>query len=149
LIREPRGKDPFNKQPTQVWGVSINSTTMAGIEKNGLQQQLHGITGPQMLTDPPHDHKIDEILFPHSRPITRTGLPSAPKWKLLSVKTGNGTPSTRRGICLPAGTSHCPVYMKKVDKRVYWGHIVPEYAYGYVGCRDTGSGVVRATIQRI
>jgi hypothetical protein len=130
VIREPRGKDP-SSTPNQVWGVSINDRIMANIEKMECNSNCMSITGPQMLSDPPHDHTIDEILF--LIPADYRNWPDLGGEVEIAVGEDweRQTINTAAVICLPKGTSHCPVYMKKVNKPFYWGHIVPEYSYGY------------------
>ncbi len=130
VVREPRGQDPFNT-PTQVWGVSINEKTLATVGKIECNSNCMGITGTQMLTDPPHDHKFDEILFLIPADYKNWPELGAEMEIAIGSEWERHTITTAAVICLPAGTSHCPVYMKKVDKPFYWGHIVPEYAYGY------------------
>jgi hypothetical protein len=130
VIREPRGKDPMNS-PKQVWGVSINEKTMANIEKIECNSNCMSITGAQMLADPPHNHTIDEILF--LIPADYTHWPDLGGEVDIAIgeEWERHTINTAAVLCLPKGTYHCPVYMRKVDKPFYWGHIVPEYSYGY------------------
>jgi hypothetical protein len=130
VIREPRGKDPLNS-PKQVWGVSINDKIMKNVGKMECNSNCMGITGSQMLSDPPHNHTIDEILF--LIPADYKNWPDLGGEMEIAIgeEWERQTINTAAVICLPKGTSHCPVYMKKVDKPFYWGHIVPEYSYGY------------------
>lgn len=134
VIREPRGKDPLNS-PKQVWGVSINDKTLAKVGKMECNSNCMGITGAQMLSDPPHDHTIDEILF--LIPADYKNWPDL--GGEMEIAIGNEwekqTINTAAVICLPKGTPHCPVFMKKVEKPFYWGHIVPEYSYGYTDAK--------------
>jgi hypothetical protein len=130
VIREPRGKDP-STTPKQVWGVSINDKIMANIGKMECNSNCMGITGAQMLADPPHNHTIDEILF--LIPADYKDWPDLGGEMDIAIgeEWERQTINTAAVICLPKGTYHCPVYMRKVDKPFYWGHIVPEYSYGY------------------
>lgn len=134
VIREPRGKDPLNS-PKQVWGVSINDKTLAKVGKMECNSNCMGITGAQMLSDPPHDHTIDEILF--LIPADYKNWPDL--GGEMEIAIGNEwekqTINTAVIICLPKRTPHCPVFMKKVEKPFYWGHIVPEYSYGYTDAK--------------
>jgi len=129
VLREPKGKEP-RKLDTEEWGVSINEEILAETGKFNCNFNFLAILGPHVLPDPPHKHDCDEFLF-----LIPAGYESWPDlggeveiamgedWEKQSI-------TTAAVICLPKGVQHCPVYMKRVDKPFYWGHMLPVSSYG-------------------
>lgn len=128
ILREPKGKEP-RKLDTEEWGVSINEDILSGTGKFDCNFNFLGILGPHVLPDPPHSHNCDEFLF--LIPASYENWPDlggeveiaiGEDWERQSI-------TTAAVICLPKGVQHCPVYMKRVDRPFYWGHILPASSY--------------------
>ncbi len=129
IIREPK-KDEPRKLESEAWGVSITEEITAGIGKFNCNFNYLGILGPHVLPDPPHQHNCDEILFlipgtPESGPDLggEAEIAIGEEWEKQTI-------TTAAIFCLPKEVVHCPVYMKKVDKPFYWGHILLASSYG-------------------
>lgn len=128
ILREPKGKES-RKLTTEEWGVCINEEILSGIGKFNCNFNFLGIKGSHVLADPPHKHNCGEFLFL---------IPSSHEnWPYLGgeVEIAIGedwerkTINTAAVICLPKGLQHCPVYMKRVDKPFYWGHVLSSPSY--------------------
>lgn len=129
ILREPKDKEP-RKLITEEWGVCINEEILSGIGKFDCNFNFLSILGPHVLVDPPHSHNCGELLF--LMPANYENWPDlgaeveiaiGEDWEKHSI-------STASVICFPKGLQHCPVYMKKVDRPFYFGHILPSPSYG-------------------
>ena len=129
ILVEPKGEGP-RKLDTEEWGVSINEDITSAVGKFNCNFNFLGILGPHVLPDPPHSHNCDEFLF--LIPASHDDWPSlggeveiaiGEDWEKQSINTA-------AVICMPIGVQHCPVYMKRVDKPFYWGHILLAPSYG-------------------
>jgi hypothetical protein len=127
ILKEPKGASPL--LPTEAWGVGVSEKVVGGAFELGCNFNVLAMLGAHMLVDPPHGHDCDEFLYL---------LPaSAENWPDLggevNIGLGDGwekqTITTAAIICLPKGTQHCPVFMKKVEKPFYWGHMLPVSSY--------------------
>ena len=137
VLKEPQGEPrPLN---TEAWGVGINEKILGDTLKFNCNFNFFAMLGSHVLPDPPHDHGCDEFLFL---------IPASyENWPELGgeVEIGLGddwekqTITTAAVICLPKGLMHCPVYMKKVDKPFYWGHVLP--ASSYASSKHTGEAL--------
>jgi hypothetical protein len=128
ILREPKGKES-RKLNTEEWGVCINEEILSNIGKFDCNFNFLGIKGEHILADPPHRHNCGEFLF-----LIPAGYENWPDlggeveialgedWEKQSINTA-------AVICLPKGLQHCPVYMKKVEKPFYWGHVLPSGSY--------------------
>ncbi len=129
ILREPKGEGP-RKLNTEAWGVSINEELTSEIGTFNCNFNFLGILGPHVLPDPPHKHNCDEILFlipsdPENAPDLggEVEIAVGQEWEKQTI-------TTAAIICLPKEVLHCPVYMKRVDKPFYWGHILLASSYG-------------------
>jgi hypothetical protein len=127
ILKEPTGGPrPLD---TEKAGIRISEETTTTAGKLSASFNVHGIVGPHMLPDPPHDHVIDEMLY-----LIPAGCEN---WPELGgeVEIGLGEHwepqkiTTAAVLCLPKGVQHCPVYMRKVEKPFYWGHMLPVSTY--------------------
>ena len=127
VLKEPKG-DP-RPLDTEEWGVGINEKILGNALKVNSNFNFLAILGSHMLPDPPHDHDCDEFLF--LIPANHENWPElggevelalGNEWKKLTI-------STAAVVCLPKYLNHCPVYVKKVDKPFYWGHMLPVSHY--------------------
>ncbi len=129
ILKEPKGKEP-RKLITEEWGVCVNEEMLSGIGKFDCNFNFLSILGPHVLPDPPHSHNCGEFLF--LMPASYENWPDlggeveiaiGKDWQKQSI-------TTAAVVCLPKGLQHCPVYMKRVDKPFYWGHVLPSPSYG-------------------
>ncbi|MEE8419564.1 MAG: hypothetical protein V3S02_05570 [Dehalococcoidales bacterium] len=128
IIREPKKGEP-RKLDSEAWGVSITEEITSKIGKFNCNFNFLGIMGPHVLPDPPHQHNCDEILF--LIPGTSgTGPDLGGEVELaFGEEWEKQTITTAAIVCLPKEIVHCPVYIKKVDKPFYWGHILFASSY--------------------
>ncbi len=129
ILREPKGGGP-RKLNTEEWGVSINEDLTSEIGKFNCNFNFLAMLGSHVLPDPPHKHNCDEILF-----LIPSGPENAPDLGgeveiAIGEEWEKQTITTAALICLPKEVLHCPVYMKRVDKPFYWGHILLAPSYG-------------------
>lgn len=128
ILTEPRGKEP-RKLNTEEWGVRIDEEILSPIGKFNCNFNFLGIKGAHVLADPPHRHGCGEFLF--LIPASSENWPDlggeveiamGEDWEKQAITTASV-------ICLPKGFQHCPVYVKRVDKPFYWGHVLPAVSY--------------------
>jgi hypothetical protein len=129
ILREPKGKEP-RKLITEEWGACINEEILSAIGKFDCNFNFLSILGPHVLVDPPHSHNCGEFLF--LIPASYENWPNLGGEVEIAIGEDWAKQSITSAavICLPKGLQHCPVYMKKVDKPFYWGHVLPSPSYG-------------------
>ena len=126
MEREPAFKPTFG----------LSEELMAGIKKFDTNFNFVAILAPHVLADPPHKHDCDELLFFISTdPENPTDLGGeveialGDEWEKHVIKTS-------AIICLPAGVAHCPVYVRKVIRPFYFGHLLLASSYGSSAMAD-------------
>ncbi len=129
VLKEPKVTLPPRK-PTSVPAFGLSEELMSGIKKLDCNFNFVGILAPHVLVDPPHKHDCDEILFFISadpkNPVDLGGeveIALGEEWEKHVI-------TTSAIICLPKGLNHCPVYVKKVDRPFYFGHLLLASKYG-------------------
>jgi hypothetical protein len=129
VMREPKINLPPRK-PTETFAVTLSPEAMAGLPKIECNFNFVGVLAPHVLADPPHKHDCDEILFFISadpqNPDELGGeieIALGDDWEKNSINTS-------AVICLPKGVQHCPMYVKKVDRPFYFGHLLLQSSYG-------------------
>ena len=129
VLREPRSEPPPRRTITAP-GVSISEALMSGIEKIDCNFNFVGVLAPHVLADPPHEHNCDEILF--FIPADSENWPElgGEAEVALGEEWEKHTITTAAVICLPKGVQHAPIFMKRVDKPFYFGHILLASSYG-------------------
>jgi hypothetical protein len=107
----------------------LSEELMTAFPKMNCNFNFVGILAPYVLADPPHKHNCDEILFfvsadPHNwRDLGgEVEIALGEEWEKHTINT----PAV---ICIPKGLQHCPVYVKKVVRPFYFGHLL--LAAGY------------------
>jgi hypothetical protein len=108
----------------------LSAELMEGIKQFDTSFQFVAILAPHVLADPPHRHNCDELLFfisadpdnPHDLG-GEVEIALGDEWEKHVV-------STSAVICLPKGVAHCPVYVRKVDRPFYFGHLLLASSYG-------------------
>jgi hypothetical protein len=104
---------------------------MTGFAKMDCNFNFVGILGSYVLADPPHRHTVDEILFfvssdPNSDDLGGVvELALGPEWEKHTIDT----PAI---VCIPKGLQHCPVFVRKVARPFYFGHLLMAADY-YAG----------------
>jgi len=129
ILSEPKGKEP-RKLITEEWGVCINEEILSRVGKFDCNFNFLSILGPHVLPDPPHSHNCGEFLF--LMPASYENWPDLGGEVEIAIGEDweKHTVTTASVICLPKGLQHCPVYMKRVDRPFYWGHVLPSPSYG-------------------
>ena len=108
----------------------LSQDLMVGIKQFDTNFNFVAVIGPHVLADPPHKHDCDEILF------FMSASPDDPTYLGGEVEVARGDEgkkqviTTSAVICLPAGVAHCPIYVRKVDRPFYFGHLLMAGSYG-------------------
>jgi hypothetical protein len=124
VLREPKGTGSPPKKSTQVRALSLSEELAAGIGGVSCNFNFMGVVEPGLMADPPHKHEHDEFLFfiasdPKNVPNLggEVEIALGEEWEKHVI-------TTSAVICLPRGLQHCPIYVKKVDRPFYFGHIM-------------------------
>lgn len=125
ILREPRGMAAIPpRRTTQVPAASINEQLLSEIPEVNCNFNFMGVLAPHLLGDPPHKHEYDEFLFfiasdPENAPDLggEVEIALGEDWEKHVINTS-------AIVCLPKGVQHCPIYIKRVDKPFYFGHIM-------------------------
>jgi hypothetical protein len=129
ILRKPMGKVPESKKVDQQ-SISFGSDLFPDLRNFNINFNFVGKLSPNVLADPPHKHNCDEFLFfipgdPSIAPDLGGEMEIAlgDEWEKHVINTA-------AVICIPAGMSHCPVYVKRVDRPFYFGHCLMASSYG-------------------
>jgi hypothetical protein len=130
ILKEPRATFtlPPKKEP-QIRNVSISEDLLAAIGGINCNFNFMGVKEPHLLGDPPHKHDYDEYLFficsdPAYAPDLGGEVEIA-----LGEEWEKHTITTSSVLCLPRGLQHCPIYVKRVDRPFYFGHVMAANKY--------------------
>jgi hypothetical protein len=129
IFRNPLGKGPQSKKVDEQ-SISFGPEVFLEMGQFDINFNFVGKLAPHILGDPPHKHNCDELLFfipsdPSIAPYLGGEMEIA-----LGDEWEKHTINTAAIICIPKGVSHCPVYVKKVDKPFYFGHCLLASSYG-------------------
>jgi len=118
------------RRTTSLPNITVHESTVADIGGFDFNFNFVGIIAPHVLGDPPHKHDCDEILFfiptdPDNYPDLggEAEIALGEEWEKHTI-------TTAAVICLPPGIQHAPIYMKRVDKPFYFGHMLLAARYG-------------------
>jgi hypothetical protein len=128
VLKEPKINLPPRK-PTETFAVSLTETAMVGLPKIECNFNFAGQLASHVLADPPHKHDCDEILFFISADPNNPDELGGEIEIALGDDWEKNTITTSAIICLPAGVQHCPMYVKKVDRPFYFGHLLLQGSY--------------------
>jgi hypothetical protein len=125
ILKEPQGSGaPPPMKSSQVRGLSINDDLLSGIGGMSCNFNFMGVFEPHLMADPPHKHEYDEFLFfiagdPGQVPDLggEVEIALGEEWEKHII-------TTSAIVCLPRGLQHCPIYVKKVVRPFYFGHIM-------------------------
>jgi hypothetical protein len=117
------------RRETYKQAITMNKALIEDIGDFGFHFNFNAIIAPHMLADPPHDHNCDEILF-----FIPTDMDNYPDLGgVAEIALGDEwekhTITTAAIITIPPGINHAPIYMKKVDKPFYFGHMLMASEY--------------------
>lgn len=130
VLREPKGTGSAPKRSVQVRALSLDEELAAGAGRIPLNFNFMGVVEPGLMSDPPHKHEYDEMLFfiagdPQHAPELggEVEIALGEDWEKQVINTS-------AVVCLPRGVQHCPINVKKVDRPFYFGHIMlaPKYS---------------------
>ena len=107
----------------------LSQELMAGIKHFDTNFNFVAILAPHVLADPPHQHDCDEILFFISTDPENTTDLGGEVEIALGDEWEKHVITTSAIICLPAGVMHCPVYVRKVERPFYFGHLLMAASY--------------------
>jgi hypothetical protein len=131
ILTEPRASFTLPpKKDTQLRNISISDDLIAAIGGISCNFNFMGVVSSHLMMDPPHKHEYDEFLFfiasdPAYAPELGGEVEIA-----LGEEWEKHTITTSSIVCLPRGLQHCPIFIKRVDRPFYLGHILaaPKYS---------------------
>ena len=129
VLKEPKVTFPARgttSQPT----FGLDEALMSGFEKIDCNFNFVAILAPHVLADPPHKHDCDEILFFISTDPENTADLGGEVEVALGEDWEKNVITSSAVICLPAGVQHAPLYVRKVDRPFYFGHLLMAASYG-------------------
>jgi hypothetical protein len=129
VLKEPR-ISPMAKKTTSAMTFGLSADLMQGFEKLDCNFNFVAVLGPHVLADPPHKHDCDEILFFISTDPENTADLGGEVEIALGEEWEKHVITSSAIICLPKGVNHCPVYVRKVDRPFYFGHLLLASQYG-------------------
>jgi hypothetical protein len=128
VLTEPKVKISERKQSSKpTFGLS--EELMDGIKKFNTNFNFVAILAPHVLVDPPHKHDCDELLFFISTDPENTTDLGGEVEIALGDEWEKHVITTSAIICLPRGLAHCPVYVRKVERPFYFGHLLMASSY--------------------
>jgi hypothetical protein len=87
------------------------------------------ITEPYMMPDPPHKHDADEYLFFIGGNPLNMGDFGAEIEIALGEEWERHIINSTCIVYIPKGLQHCPINVKKVEKPILFGHVMPSSKY--------------------
>ena len=129
VLKEPRNA-PMEKKVTSVPTFGLSEDLMKGFEKFDCNFNFVAILGPHVLADPPHKHDCDELLFFISTDPDNTADLGGEVEIALGEEWEKQVITSSAIICLPKGVNHCPMYVRKVNRPFYFGHLLLQSKYG-------------------
>ena len=129
VLTEPKIKIAERK-PASKPTFGLSEELMGGIKKFNTNFNFVAILAPHVLVDPPHKHDCDELLFFISADPENTTDLGGEVEIALGDEWEKHVITTSAIICLPRGMAHCPVYVRKVDRPFYFGHLLMASSYG-------------------
>jgi hypothetical protein len=129
VLKQPKVDLP-PKKVTSVPTFGLSEEPMKDFEKIDCNFNFVAILGSHVLADPPHKHDCDELLFFISTDPENTHDLGGEVEIALGEEWEKHVINTSAIICLPPGVQHCPVFVKKVDRPFYFGHLLLAAKYG-------------------
>jgi len=129
VLTEPKVK-MLERKPTSKPTFGLSKELMDGIKKFNTNFNFVAILAPHVLADPPHKHDCDELLFFISADPENTTDLGGEVEIALGDEWEKHVITTSAIICLPRGMAHCPVYVRKVERPFYFGHLLMASSYG-------------------
>jgi hypothetical protein len=128
VLTEPKVKI-IERKPTSKPTFGLSEELMDGIKKFNTNFNFVAILAPHVLADPPHKHDCDELLFFISTDPENTTDLGGEVEIALGDEWEKHVITTSAIICLPRGMAHCPVYIRKVERPFYFGHLLMASSY--------------------
>jgi hypothetical protein len=129
VLKEPKVTLP-PKKTTSVPTFGLDEALMAGFQKLDCNFNFVAILAPHVLADPPHKHDVDEILFFISTDPENTADLGGEVELALGEEWEKHVITSSAIICLPKGVYHAPLYVRKVNRPFYFGHLLLAASYG-------------------
>ena len=129
VLTKPKVK-PLERKQTSQPTFGLDEELMDGIKKFNTNFNFVAILAPHVLVDPPHKHDCDELLFFISTDPENTTDLGGEVEIAIGDEWEKHVITTSAIICLPKGVAHCPVYVKKVERPFYFGHLLMASSYG-------------------
>lgn len=87
------------------------------------------VSEPYVMPDPPHSHPFDEFLYFIGSDTDNPENLGAVVEIALGEEWKKHTFERTTVLCFPAGLHHAPVYVKKVDRPFFFGHVMRSSSY--------------------
>ncbi len=137
VLTKPKTKIP-ERPPTSRTTFGLSAELMEGIKHFDTNFQFVAILRPHTLADPPHKHDCDELLFFISADPDNPHDLGGEMEVALGDEWEKHVVTTSAVICIPAGVNHCPIYVRKVDRPFYFGHLLMQASYASSAMEETG-----------
>ena len=129
IFKDPKVQEMPPRRTTEARAVSLHEELVSEIGGFDFNFNFMSVLAPHVLADPPHKHDCDEFLFfisadPENAPDLggEAEIALGEEWEKHTI-------TTSAIVCLPPGVQHAPIYMKKVDRPFYFGHMLMASRY--------------------
>ncbi len=114
---------------TQKQAITMHKALIQDIGDFGFHFNFVAVLKPHMLADPPHEHTCEEILF--FLPTDMNNYPDlgGEVEVALGKEWEKHVINTAAIITIPPGINHAPIYMRRVDRPFYFGHMLMASEY--------------------
>jgi hypothetical protein len=128
VLTQPRVA-PLPQKIRSVSTFGLDAPLMAAFPNMSCNLHFLTILAPQVLADPPHKHICDELLFFISTEPENTADLGGEVEIALGDEWEKHVITTSAIVCLPKGVNHAPIYIRKVDRPFYFGHLLLASTY--------------------
>ena len=131
IFKDPKAQEMPQRRTTQAGAITLYEDLASEIGGFDFNFNFVSVLAPHVLADPPHKHDCDEFLFFISADPENSPDLGGEAEIALGEEWEKHTITTSAIVCLPPGVQHAPIYMKKVDRPFYFGHMLMASRYSY------------------
>jgi hypothetical protein len=128
IKREPV-KMPTPRQRQAYPGVVVNEEMWSEMSASNCNFAFMCVSEAYLMPDPPHKHPYDEFLYFIGGDPTNVKDFGAEIEIALGEEWEKHTITTTSIVYIPKGLQHCPINVKRVDKPIFFGHIMLSSKY--------------------
>ena len=118
---------PQKTKSVSTFGLDV--ALMSNLPKLDCNLHFVAMLAPHVLADPPHKHNCDELLFFISADPENTADLGGEVEVALGEEWEKHVITSSAIICVPKGVNHAPIYIRKVDRPFYFGHLLLAATY--------------------